>query len=91
MQTPENTSSERRFDDVDAAIAEQRQYTEWAYSKLDVKVDALAEKVTTGFARVDDRLAGVDDRLAGVDDRLARVDAQIARIERKLDLLIDRR
>jgi hypothetical protein len=36
---------DRRFDRVDAAILEQRQYTEFAYSRLEAKMDA-------GFGRV---------------------------------------
>ena len=31
---------DRRFDHVDAAIIEQRQYTEFAYSRLEAKMDA---------------------------------------------------
>ena len=31
---------DRRFDRIDAAIIEQRQYTEFAYSRLEAKMDA---------------------------------------------------
>ena len=40
---------DRRFDQIDAAIIEQRQYTEFAYSRLETKMDA-------GFSRVERKL-----------------------------------
>jgi septation ring formation regulator EzrA len=40
---------DERFDALDAAIVEQRQYTEFAYSRLEAKMDA-------GFGRVERKL-----------------------------------
>ena len=40
---------DERFNQVDAAILEQRRYTEFAYERLDTKMDA-------GFARVERKL-----------------------------------
>jgi exonuclease VII large subunit len=40
---------DRRFEQVDAAFLEQRHYTEFAYQRLDAKMDA-------GFARVERKL-----------------------------------
>jgi len=40
---------DRRFDQIDAAIVEQRQYTEFAYARLETKMDA-------GFSRVERKL-----------------------------------
>jgi hypothetical protein len=40
---------DRRFDQIDAAIVEQRQYTEFAYSRLETKMDA-------GFGRIERKL-----------------------------------
>ena len=39
-----SASVDRRFDAVDAALLEQRQYTEFGYARLEAKMDA-------GFAR----------------------------------------
>jgi 3-methyladenine DNA glycosylase/8-oxoguanine DNA glycosylase len=41
-----------RFDQVDAAILEQRQYTEFAYSRLEVKIDGLETKMNAGFGHL---------------------------------------
>jgi len=70
-----STSVDARFDQVDAAIAEQRQYTEFAYDRLNSKMDA-------GFARIDQRFGRIDGRFAQMDGRFAR-------LERKLDQFID--
>jgi len=70
-----STSVDARFDQVDAAIAEQRQYTEFAYDRLNSKMDA-------GFARIDERFGRIDGRFAQMDGRFAR-------LERKLDQFID--
>ena len=79
------TSVERRFDAVGAefnavagAFAEQRQYTEFAFGRLEAKVDA-------GFARVDSNFARVDANFARVDANFAKVDSRFNRLERKLD------
>jgi hypothetical protein len=57
----------RRFDQVDAAIVEQRAYTEFAYEKLDAKMDA-------GFARLDQK---IDNGLQRVDGRFDRLERKI--------------
>jgi archaellum component FlaC len=75
-----------RFDQVDAAIIEQRAYTEFAYEKLDSKMDAgfarLDRKMDAGFARLDQK---IDD----IDNRLGKVDGRFARLETKIDRIID--
>jgi hypothetical protein len=70
------TSVDRRLDDVDRALVEQRQYTEFAYTQLDARMDA-------GFAGLD---AKMDAGFAGLD---AKMDAGFARIDRKLEQFID--
>ncbi|HMB82210.1 MAG TPA: hypothetical protein VKI43_19175 [Vicinamibacterales bacterium] len=56
-------AADKRFDAVDAAFLEQRQYTEFAYSRLETKMDAR-------FDRVDGRLDHLDGRLDRVDRKL---------------------
>jgi len=63
------------FQAVDDALREQREYTEFAFARLEQKMDA-------GFAKMDARFAGIDDRFSNVD-------AGLARVERKLDQFID--
>ena len=51
-----SASVDARFDQVDAAILEQRQYTEFAYSRLEAKMDAWLSrfegKMDAGFGRL---------------------------------------
>ena len=70
-----SASMDHRFDQVDAALAEQRQYTEFAYERLDSKMDA--------------RFADVDARFDRVDARFDRAEGHFNRLERKLDQFID--
>lgn len=70
-----STSVDQRFDQVDAALVEQRLYTEFAYERLDAKMDA-------GFANI-------DARFANVDGRFNRVEGHFNRLERKMDQFID--
>jgi chromosome segregation ATPase len=88
-----------RFDAVDAAIREQREYTEFAYARNDGRFDRLEAKVDQRFERVDERIerfeAKVDQRFEQVDERIgrfeAKVDQRFERVERKLDIVIDAR
>src|SRR5437867_10485844 len=66
-----SASVDQRFDQVDEALIEQRQYTEFAFSRLEAKMDA-------GYARLD---AKMDAGYARLD---AKMDAGFSRIERKL-------
>jgi len=47
---------EQRFDAVDAAFLEQRQYTEFCYSRLEAKMDAGFAKTDAGFGRLERKL-----------------------------------
>jgi hypothetical protein len=54
---------------------------------LGSRIDALAGRMATGFARVDDRI----DSLAGrMDSGFARIDARFDAIEARLDAHLDR-
>ena len=85
---------DRRFEDVDAALLEQRQYTEFAYEKLDSKMDAgfsrLDQQMDAGFFRLDQRM---DAGFAQADGRFAelerKMDGRFARLERKIDQIVD--
>ena len=57
---------DRRFDETKAALVEQRQYTEFAYDQLVVRMDA-------GFARVDERFTQMDARFARIERKLDQV------------------
>jgi len=74
---------DRRFDQVDAALLEQRAYTEFAYEKLDSKMDAgfsrLDQKMDAGFSRLDQKM----------DAGFVEVGGRFARLERKIDQIID--
>ncbi len=63
---------DRRFDQVDAALLEQRAYTEFAYEKLDAKMDAgfsrLDQKMDAGFAEVGGRFARLERKIDQIID-----------------------
>jgi hypothetical protein len=88
-------SMDVRFDQVNAALVEQRAYTEFAYDRLDETLNALDARMESGFGRLEGnmeaRFAQVDVRFAQIDARFAQVDAHFARLDRKLDQLLDRR
>lgn len=69
----------RRFDAVDEALLEQRQYTEFAFSSLEARMGA-------GDARLD---AKMDNGFTKMDAGFTRVGERFDRLERKLDQFID--
>jgi hypothetical protein len=78
------------FQHVDAAMLDQREYTEFAYEKLDAKVDAgfsrLDRKMDAGFSRLDQKVDAGFSRLdQRIDAALAQVDGRFAGLERKFD------
>ena len=58
---------DRRFDAVDAAILEQRQYTEFACSRLEARMDAgdarLEAKMDAGFSRLGERFDRLERKI----------------------------
>ena len=78
-----SASVDERFDAVDAALVEQRQYTEFAF-------DRLAGEMKAGFEAGNGRLDGVDARLNAVDRRLVAVDSRFDRVDSRLET-VDRR
>ena len=88
----------QRFDHVDGALNEQRLYTEFAYERLDAKMDdgfarldskmdagftRLDSKMETGFAQVERRFAQIDRRFAQVEGRFAQIDGNFGQIDRR--------
>ena len=59
---------DRRFDQVDAAIVEQRVFTEFAYEKLDSKMDAGFREMDARFAKVDGRFARLERKIDQIID-----------------------
>jgi hypothetical protein len=83
-----STSVDERFDRVDAALVEQRQYAEFGYLQLEAKLGA---RMDAGFAQVDVRFAQVDARFARVERKLDQfIDTQSRTnelVERRLRLV----
>jgi TolA-binding protein len=75
---------------VTAGFVEQREYTEFASSRLEAKMDAGFARVDANAARLE---ATMDAGFARVDANAVRLevkmDAGFSRIERKLDQFID--
>ena len=91
-----------RFNDVSHALAEQRQYTEFAFGQLDRRIASLEAKFEGRFAGLDQRITGLeakfDDRLASLeakfDDRLAgleaKFDGRIAGLDQRITAVEER-
>jgi septal ring factor EnvC (AmiA/AmiB activator) len=78
--------SRARFDAIDVAFEEQRQYTEFAFARLDAKIDDQRAAFSQLAAKVGEHDAAFGRLEAKIDDN------QMAwsRVERKLDQFIDR-
>ena len=76
---------DERFNQVDAALLEQRQYTEFAFERLDAKIEHLDTKVE----RLDTKVERLDTKVDRLDGKVERLDGNVSRIERKLDQFID--
>jgi hypothetical protein len=63
------------FQAIDEAFRDQREYTEFCFTRLEQKIDA--------------RLGGMDARLEGMGAHFDDVGGRLDRIERKLDQFID--
>ena len=86
---------DRRFDAVDAAIAEQRQYTEFAFDSLKTELKAELKSELGGVkGELKADIAGVrvelKAELAELRNEVRTVTSGLGRVERKLDQFIDR-
>ena len=70
---------DKQFIEVQEHFVEQRKYREFAYDKLDKRIDGLDKRMTEGFARLDQRIDGLDQRMTD----------GFSRLERKFDQFID--
>ena len=71
-------SVDARFDAVDAALNQQRQYTEFAF-------DRLRDEMKNGFDAINGRLDGVDGRVNSIDRRVNSMDSRFDRVDGRLD------
>ena len=69
---------DRRFDALEAAIVEQREYTDFAFTQLDHKIDA-------GFAQWDDRFSRFERKLDQFIDVQVRTNDLVERRLRALE------
>ena len=76
---------DERFNQVDAAILEQRQYTEFAFGQLDARVARLDGNVE----QLDATVGQLDATVGQLGATVRRLDGNVSRIERKLDQFID--
>ena len=68
---------ERRFDEIQAALVEQRQYTEFAFERL-------SDQVRTGFEQAEKRFDKLERKLDQFIDTQSRTNALV---ERRVKLL----
>jgi hypothetical protein len=80
---------DENFKAVTAALVEQREYTEFAFGRLEARLDGVEARL----AGVEPRLDRMEARLDRLDQRMeagfGKVDGRFARLERKLDQIID--
>ncbi len=76
----DRVSIDQRFDTVDAALVEQRQYTEFAFDSLKIDIAGVKGELKADIAAVRGELAGVRGEVLGA----------VGRLERKPDQFIDR-
>ena len=67
------------------ALVEQRQYTEFAFDRLDSRFNSVDGRLDS----IDSRFNSVDSRFNSIDSRLDSIDSRFNRLERKLDQFID--
>ena len=77
------------FQAVGDALREQREYTEFAFSRLEQRMDAGFAGIDDRFSKMDERFSKIDDRFSKIDDHFSKIDAGLASVERKLDQFID--
>src|SRR2546427_3483706 len=73
-----SASVDRRFDEVDAALIEQRRYTEFAYGRLEAKMDA-------GFGQVGRQVGRIERKLDQFIDVQVRTNQLVDRRLRALE------
>jgi archaellum component FlaC len=75
------------FQAVDDALREQREYTEFAFARLEQRLEA---RMDAGFAKMDARFAKMDDRFAKMDDRFDKMDDRFSKMDDRLSKMDDR-
>jgi hypothetical protein len=76
---------DERFDAVDVALNEERQYTEFAFDRLSGEMRNGFEEVNGRLNRIDRRVDGIDGRVDRIDGRIDRIDGRLDRIDGRLD------
>jgi len=81
---------DRRFDQVQTAIVEQRQYTEFAFGKLEGEMVGVKSHLVQLEGKLDQEMVGVKSELGRLGQDMTVVKSGLGRLERKLDQVIDR-
>jgi chromosome segregation ATPase len=68
---------------VTAGFVEQREYTEFAFQRLETKIDRLDARIDGLDARID----GLDTTIDGLDTRIDGLGAKVERVETRIDAL----
>src|SRR5262245_51697195 len=73
---------DKRFDEVRDHFVEQREYTEFAYDRLNRRISEglarLEQRMSEGFAASDQRMDKFDQRMDGFDQRMDKFDQRLA-------------
>ena len=52
--------------------------------KIDKKIDNLADIMTDGFGRLDERIDGLEVRVDGLDGRMGKIEGRMGKIEGRM-------
>ena len=66
-------------------FVEQRAYTEFAFQRLDAKIDGVETRLAARIDGVETRIDGSRRRLDRVEARIDRVEARLDRVEARID------
>ena len=90
-------SMDQRFDEVTAAILEQRRYTKFAFEQLTTRISGLEGRFDSLETKVDSlgtRFHSLETKVDSLESQLTsfetKVESRFARLDRKLDQLLDR-
>lgn len=76
-----------RFDEVTDALVEQRQHTEFAFARLEERMNARFDKVDGRLEGMEKRLDGLEQRLDGLERRFDGLEQRFNGIEVRMDRL----
>ena len=80
-----SASIDRRFDEVTHQFVEQREYTEFAFARLEKQLTARFDGLEQKFDGLEQKFDGLGRKVDGLERKVNRID----RLERKVDQILE--